>query len=72
MFIRRRLQLLILNYIKEKGKATDKELYEIVKKVHEISYQQFISLLMALEIEGFTELHYAKDSIIVVPKAQHR
>jgi len=72
MFIRRKLQLVILNYIKGKGKTTDKELFEIIRKEHELSYQQFISLLMALEIEGFIELHYSKDSIIIVPKTQHR
>ncbi|MCS7111234.1 MAG: hypothetical protein N3D82_03210 [Ignisphaera sp.] len=63
---------MILSYIKEKGKATDKELYETVKKMHELSYQQFISLLMALEVEGFIELHYSKDLMIIVPKIQHR
>ena len=62
----------MLNYIREKGKTTDKELYEIVKKERELSYQQFLSLLMALEVEGFIELHYSKDSIIIVPKTQHR
>gem|GEM_PF-1225559 len=72
MFIRRKLQLIILNYVKGKGKTTDKELFEIIRKEHELSYQQFISLLMALEIEGFIELHYSKDSIIIVPKTQHR
>lgn len=72
MFIRRKLQLLMLNYIKEKGKATDKELYEVVRKVHELSYQQFISLLMALEVEGFIALHYAKDSMIIVPRTQYK
>ncbi len=72
MFIRRKLQLIILNYIKEKGKATDRELYEAIKKMHEISYQQFMSLLMVLEVEGFIKLHYAKDSMIIVPKTQYR
>lgn len=72
MFIRRRLQQMMLNYVRERGKATDRELYEVVKKMHELSYQQFLSLLMALEVEGFIELHYAKDLIIVVPRTQRR
>ncbi len=72
MFIRRKLQFMVLEYIKEKGKATSREIYEVIRKAHDISYQQFLSILMQLEIEGFIEIHHVKDNSIVVLKTRQK
>lgn len=72
MFIRRKLQFMILEFVKEKGKATSREIYEVVRKIYDISYQQFLSILMQLEIEGFIEIHQVRDNSIVVLKTRQR
>ncbi|MDK6027799.1 hypothetical protein QPL79_00225 [Ignisphaera sp. 4213-co] len=68
MFIKRRIQQKILDYIKENGKAEDKELLEYLKKEAEISYNELLNLVMYLEIEGFIEVRRQKDGLVVIPK----
>lgn len=49
---RRALELLI-----ERGGAMkDRELYEQLKKTYDMSYKEFISLLLYLEINGFVNV----------------
>lgn len=68
MSVKRKIQLIVLNQVRAKGKVTDKELYEVVRKDYEISYGQLLNILMSLEIEGFLEIHAGKDSLIIMPR----
>jgi len=71
MFVKRRIQQKILEYLKEKGEATDKELLEIIGKEFSISYTDLLKILMYLEIEGYIEVKLLKDSFNIVQK-QHQ
>ncbi|MCC6046074.1 MAG: hypothetical protein LM572_04780 [Ignisphaera sp.] len=68
MFIKRRIQQKILEYLKEKGEATDKELLEIIGKEFGISYNDLLKILMCLEIEGYVDVKLMKDSLSIVQK----
>jgi|UniRef100_A0A7J2T938 transcription initiation factor IIE alpha subunit len=68
MFVKRRIQQKILEYLKEKGEATDKELLEIIGKEFSISYTDLLKILMYLEIEGYIEVKLLKDSFNIVQK----
>jgi transcription initiation factor IIE alpha subunit len=68
MFVKRRIQQKILEYLKEKGEATDKELLEIIGKEFSISYTDLLKILMYLEIEGYIEVKLLKDSSNIVQK----
>jgi len=68
MFIKRRIQQKILEYLKEKGEATDKELLEVIGKEFGISYNDLLKILMCLEIEGYIDVKLMKDSLSIVQK----
>lgn len=68
MFSRRKIEFRILEYLKNKGKATDKELYEILSKEFGVSYNQLLSIIMQLEIEGFIAVSSGRDYIIIPKK----
>uniref|UniRef100_A0A7C4BBI1 ArsR family transcriptional regulator n=1 Tax=Ignisphaera aggregans TaxID=334771 RepID=A0A7C4BBI1_9CREN len=68
MFVKRRIQQKILEYLKERGEATDKELLEIIGKEFSISYTDLLKILMYLEIEGYIEVKLLKDSFNIVQK----
>jgi len=68
MFIKRRIQQKILEYLKDKGEATDKELLEIIGKEFGISYNDLLKILMCLEIEGYVDVKLMKDSLSIVQK----
>lgn len=68
MFFRRKIEARILEYLKNKGKATDKELYEVLSKEFNISYNQLLSIVMELEIEGFVTVSVSKDYVIIPKK----
>ncbi|MEM2296295.1 MAG: hypothetical protein QXZ41_04180 [Ignisphaera sp.] len=68
MFIKRKIAFKIVEYLKSKVKATDKELYELLSKEFNISYNQLLSLLMQLEIEGVITVYEGKDYIIILKK----
>ncbi|MEM0027231.1 MAG: hypothetical protein QXT53_03855 [Ignisphaera sp.] len=72
MLTKRRMQQKILEFVKENGKAEDKELLELLKKETEISYNELLNLIMYLEIEGFVDARKQKDSLIVTPKPSTR
>lgn len=68
LFSKRRIEFRILEYLKNKGKATDKELYEVLAKEFNISYNQLLTLIMRLEIEGFVTVSEGKDYVIMFKK----
>jgi len=68
VFIKRKIAFKIVEYLKSKVKATDKELYELLSKEFNISYNQLLSLLMQLEIEGVITVYEGKDYIIILKK----
>lgn len=68
MFSKRRIEFKILEYLKNRGKATDKELYEVLAKEFNISYNQLLALIMRLEIEGFVTVSEGKDYVIMFKK----
>ncbi len=60
MFQRRRIEFAILNLLKQKGgSVTDRELFEFLRRVFDISYPEFIYILMCLELEGFISVRAA-------------
>lgn len=68
MFTKRKIAFKIVEYLKSKVKATDKELYELLSKEFNISYNQLLSLLMQLEIEGVVTVYEGKDYIVILKK----
>ena len=72
MFIKRKVQQKILEYVRERGKATDKELLELMKKEADVSYNDLLTLIMQLEIEGFVEVHRQKDELVITLKSTTR
>uniref|UniRef100_A0A7C2Z220 Winged helix-turn-helix domain-containing protein n=1 Tax=Ignisphaera aggregans TaxID=334771 RepID=A0A7C2Z220_9CREN len=64
---KRLIESKILEYLKNKGKATDKELYEVISREFDISLNQLLVILMQLEMEGFITVYEGKD-YIVLPK----
>ncbi|MEM4788244.1 MAG: hypothetical protein QXV06_00415 [Ignisphaera sp.] len=68
MFTKRKIAFKIIEYLKSKVKATDKELYELLSKEFNISYNQLLSLLMQLEIEGIVTVYEGKDYIVILKK----
>lgn len=68
MFLRRKIDAKIFEYLKTRGKITDKELYEFLSKEFSISYSRLLSIIMQLEIEGFINVALSKDHMIITPK----
>lgn len=68
MFSKKRITFRILEYLRNRTKATDKELYEVLSKEFNISYGQLLTLLMQLEIEGFIAVYEGKEYIILLKK----
>lgn len=68
MFLRRKITLRILEYINSSGKMSDKELYELLSKEFGISYNQLLSLLMQLEIEGFLRVSVGRECLVTPKK----
>ena len=48
------------------GTTTDKDLYESVKAVYDVSYQEFIKTLMKLEINGYVRVGTAKEGSLII------
>ena len=69
MSMKRVLMLKILEYLREKVKVVDKELYEMLSKQFDISYSQFLTTIMQLEIEGFVVVSEGKDYTIMLKKS---
>jgi|UniRef100_A0A7J2U1R3 DNA-binding PadR family transcriptional regulator len=72
MFVKRMIQQKILDYLKKKGEATDKELLEMIEKEFSISYGDLLKILMYLEIEGYIEVKPMKDLLNVVQKTSSK
>jgi len=74
MFMRRTIEMRILEYLERKGgSATDREIYEFIRKSFDVSKNQFQHILMSLEIEGFITVRPLKeDTRIVVLKQRAR
>jgi len=71
MFSKRKIQFRILEYLKLKGgSATDRDLYEILKKEFDISYGQLLNILMGMEIEGFVSIRASRDVKLIVLKKE--
>lgn len=68
VFSRRKIELRIIEYLKNRGKATDKELYEILSKEFGISYNQLLAIVMQLEIVGLINVYVGKDYMIAPKK----
>lgn len=61
------LHLTMLELLRLKGgTATDKDLYESVKTVYDVSYQEFIKTLMKLEINGYVRVGTAKEGSLII------
>jgi len=48
------------------GKASDKELYEELRKVYDIQFSQFLQILMTMEIQGMISVNMPKDDLRIV------
>jgi len=68
LFFRRKIDFKILEYLKAKGKATDRELYDALSKEFNISYNQLLSIIMQLEIEGFISVVFSRDYMTIMLK----
>ncbi|MEM1541350.1 MAG: winged helix-turn-helix domain-containing protein [Ignisphaera sp.] len=68
MFFRRKIDFKILEYLKAKGKVTDRELYDVLSKEFNISYNQLLSIIMQLEIEGFISVAFSRDYMTIMLK----
>ncbi len=54
MYVRRKVELRIIELLRQKGgSATDKEVYESLRREFGLSQQEFHKILMYLELEGF-------------------
>lgn len=54
------------------GSLTDRELYEAVKMVHDISYPDFIKALMKLELNGIVRVSTSREGVLIIELAQTR
>jgi len=69
MFSKRRIQFRILEYLRLKGgSATDRDLYEMLRKEFDISYSQLLNMLMSMEIEGFISIRASREVKLIVLK----
>ncbi len=70
MYTRRSIEFKIFEYLETKGgSATDRELFEYLRKIFDISRNEFQHIIMSLEIEGFISARSIKeDSKIIVLK----
>jgi len=68
LFFRRKIDFKILEYLKAKGKVTDRELYDVLSKEFNISYNQLLSIIMQLEIEGFISVAFSRDYMTIMLK----
>jgi len=67
MFMRRSIEMRILEYLERKGgSATDREIYEYIRKSFDVSKNQFHHILMSLEIEGFIAVRSLKEDTRII------
>jgi transcription initiation factor IIE alpha subunit len=72
MFIRRKIQGKVLEYLEKKGEVMDKELLEVLSKEYNVSYNELLNILMSLEIEGFIRVRPVKESSFIIQKAEQK
>lgn len=48
------------------GKASDKELYEELRKIYDIQFSQFLQILMTMEIQGMITVNMPKDDLRII------
>ena len=72
MFIKRKIQRKVLEYLEKKGEAMDKELLEVLSKEFNVSYNELLNILMSLEIEGFIRVRSVKESSFIIQKTEQK
>lgn len=61
------LHLTVLEMLKIKGgSTTDKELFESIKTVYDVSYHEFVKTLMKLELNGYVRVATAKEGTLII------
>jgi len=67
MYSRRSIEFKIFEYLRVKGgSALDREILEYLKKEVDISKNEFMRLVMSLEIEGFVSARAVKEDVKVI------
>jgi len=57
----------IIEFLKKlNGKASDKELYEELRKIYDIQFSQFLQILMTMEIQGMIAVNMPKDDLRII------
>jgi len=61
------LHLAVYELLKLKGgTVTDEELYDSVKAVYDVCYDEFIKVLMKLELNGYIKVATAREGTLIV------
>jgi len=67
------LHVVILELVEMKGGSlTDRELYESVRAVYDISYTEMLKALMKLELQGKLKVSTAKEGTLIVELLQNK
>ncbi len=61
------LPVLLVELIKlRNGTVRDRELYEMVKQIQDISYSEFLKALLTLEIRGIISVSLQKENVRII------
>ena len=67
MVSKRLILVRILRILQERGGLiSDRELLELLRREYDVSYTEFVSALMKLEVEGFIHVIPQKEDVRVV------
>ena len=50
----------------KKGSLTDRELYEALTSIYDLSYPEFLKILMKMELNGAVKVSTAKDGLLII------
>ncbi len=50
----------------KKGSTTDRELFEALNSMYDVSYPEFLKVLMKLELNGIIKVSTAKEGVLIV------